>query len=93
MNYPSKSRLLKYFEGGPLWDYEAVNRLASEEGRNDAYFKWTARFWLMEMSGGGIMDIVEEGIDDGSHFAEGKLLSKYKLTEYGKKRIHDLLGD
>lgn len=91
MKYPCKSILLKSFENGPQWDYEAVDKLMSDENRNDAYFRWTARFWLMEMSGGGILDIVEEGIDDGSHFAEGKLLCRYQLTDYGKMRIADLL--
>ncbi len=91
MKYPCKSRLLRLFESGPLWDYEAIDTLVSDEGRNDAYFRWTARFWLMEMAGGGVLDIIEEGIDDGSHFGNGKLLSKYQLTDYGRMRIQDLL--
>ena len=91
MDYPCKSRLLRYFENGPLWDYESVDKLVSEEGRKDAYFRWTARFWLMEMSGGGVLDVIEEGIDDGSHFGEGKLISKYRLTDYGRMRIKELL--
>jgi len=93
MEYPKKALLLKSFLSGDQWDYEAVDALLEKEGVKSDYARWTARFWLMEMLSGGLLEIVEEEVDTGSHFGEGKVVSKYRITEYGRSRLAALVGD
>lgn len=93
MKYPTKTILLKSFEDKDQWDYEAVEALMKSEGTTSDYFKWTARFWMMEMLSGGLLEIVEEAVDDGSHFGEGKIVSKYRITDYARSRLDSMVRD
>lgn len=89
---PMKSRLLMSFEGHDMWDYEAVEPLLKEEGKSDSdYWRMTARFWLAELSINGLLEVLEEDVDDGSHFAPNKTIAKYRLTEYGLQVIDSML--
>ncbi|MBR2255731.1 MAG: hypothetical protein IJ856_08025 [Candidatus Methanomethylophilaceae archaeon] len=89
---PMKSRMLMYFENRDMWDYEAVDAILKEEGLSDSeYWRFTARFWLAELSISGLLEPLEEDVDDGSHFAPGKMISKYRLTEYGLQAIDSML--
>ena len=89
---PMKSRILMSFEGHDMWDYEAVEPVLREEGLADSeYWKLTARFWLAELSINGLLEVIEEDVDDGSHFAPNKSIAKYHLTEYGLQAIDSML--
>lgn len=88
---PTKSALLKSFKDGPMWDYEAVSKIQNEYGIDNDYWKFTLRFYLMELSGGGMLEVIEEAIDDGSRFKADSVVFKYKLTDFGSMRVETLL--
>lgn len=51
-----------------------------------------ARFWMAELSCGGIFSIVDVAADDGKRFEKGKVLYRYSLTDFGQARVNELLG-
>ncbi len=90
---PMKSKLLlQYYDGEAIWDYDSIDALLKSEGKEGSdYWKWTARFWLKELYINGFVEIVEEDLDDGSHFAKDKAVTKYRVTDYGKTVIDGML--
>jgi hypothetical protein len=92
VDLPLKSVLLKQFKEEPeQWDYEAIAVLLKKYGIDRPYWRLTARLWMAEMATCGLMDVVEQDIDDGTHFGEGKVLTKYRLTPLGTQRIETML--
>ncbi|MEL4305260.1 hypothetical protein [Methanococcoides sp. LMO-2] len=93
MRLPMKSRLIQLlYEKGEAWDFELTNSLLIEYGKSGDYWKWMARFWMTELAAGGILNIVDVEADDGSHFANDKVLYRYNLTDFGKSRVEEVLG-
>jgi hypothetical protein len=94
-NLPMKSRLLKAFKGTDgIWDHEAVESILASEGKSKSeHWRMTARFWLMEMAGGGLIESVEEAIGVNSYFGHRKVQYRYKLTDLGKNRVETMLED
>lgn len=89
---PLKSRLLKSFEGHDMWDYEAIPPILEEDGKADSeYWKLTARFWLAELTINGLLEVIDEDVDDGTYFGPNKSMAKYHLTEYGLQAIDSML--
>lgn len=89
---PMKSALLKSFKDkGPMWDYEAVDSILDEYGCKTDYYRFVLRFSLMELAGGGLLESVEEELDDGSHFKSDSVVTKYKITDFGLMRVESLL--
>lgn len=74
---------------GPQWDYEIAAGLAQNKGSagNNKRAAKRARVHLIEAAAIGIVVPVEYAIDTGIHFGEGKLLTRYALTEYGNERL------
>ena len=92
MSLPYKSLLLKSFkEKNEQWEYDAVKDLMASCNLNSDYWKYNARFWLMELQTCGLIEIVEQDIDDGTHYSEGRILTKYKVTGMGLDRIQNML--
>ena len=92
MSLPMKSELLTYLKDGKqYWDYELVDRLMKENGKDTEYWKFQFRFWLMEFQGCGLITDVEYAEDDGSKFREGNVLMKYVITDLGLERISSML--
>jgi len=89
---PLKSRLLMSFEGHDMWDYEAIPPVLKQDGLGDSeYWKLTARFWLAELSINGLLEALEEDVDDGTYFGADLMIAKYRLTDYGKEAIDTML--
>ncbi len=74
-----------------MWDHQAVSKLLSEEGLSSEYWKLVARAWLKEMAGGGIIESVEESINQGSYFGKDKVEYRYRITPLGKARVQTML--
>lgn len=91
MKLPMKSLLLKSFKEKDQWEQDAINDLMVEEGLTSDYWKWNARFWLAEMQSCGLLKPIEQTMDDGHFFEEGKVLTKYKLTPRGMDCIESML--
>lgn len=89
---PMKSELLKSFlDRNEMWDYEAVDGLMKLEDSSSDYLKMNARFWLMELSTNGMLEVVDQAMDDGTHFGQGKTVTRYKLTDFGRMKIETML--
>ena len=89
---PTKSALLKSFkEDGAMWDYDAVAKIPAAYDIENDYWKFTLRFYLMELAGGGLLEVVEEALDNGTHFKEDSVVFKYQLTDFGMMRVETLL--
>ncbi len=89
----SKSKLLKFYEKeGEIWEHKAIKEVMTQEGRTSAYWFSNARFWLIELEANGLLELVDTKIDEGE-MEKGKLLHKYKITEYGLSRAESMLRD
>lgn len=92
MDLPLKSELLKSFEDKhEQWEYDAIGDLMTENSLSSDYWKYNARFWLMELQSCGLVEPCEQEVDDGSHFAKGRILTKYRVTQGGLDRIEGML--
>jgi hypothetical protein len=78
-------RLLDQKDEG-MWDYEIADETLSEYGYQGAYWKGEVRLALTDLYSGGLVEDLEDKIDDGTHFKADKLLVKYKLTAFGRER-------
>lgn len=74
---------------GPSWDYEIAAELLNKAGKQHKDYRAAkrARAHLIEAAAIGIVVPVEYAIDTGEYFGEGKLLTRYALTEYGNERL------
>ncbi len=87
---PLKSRLVLEFQDGELWETEAISRLLEDEGTQSEYWKFNARFWMIEMAGSGVLKVVDQRMDD-SFYGSEKIVFKYRLTHLGQERIDKYL--
>ena len=87
---PLKSRLVLEFENEDLWETDAITCLLEDEGTDSDYWKFNARFWMIEMAGSGVLKVVDKKMDDTFYGTE-KIIFKYALTKLGKGRIDMLL--
>lgn len=72
-----------------IWDYEIANKILVEYNKSGAYWMGTVRVTLTDLYSSGLIDSVEEKIDDGTHFGSNKVLFKFKMTEFGIERMLD----
>lgn len=87
---PLKSRLVMEFLDGDMWEMEAIDRLLKDEGTDSEYWKFNARFWMIEMAGSGLLKAIDERIDD-EYYGMEKVVFRYTLTNLGRERIEKLL--
>lgn len=74
-----------------IWEIEAIEKmLATESGLNKEYWKNLAAFWLMEMTGNGVIQILEQR-DDSEYYGRELTISKYAPTELGMFRKETMI--
>ncbi len=71
------------------WDYMLVAQALAEYGVTGRRWVNSIRVALDEMASGGLIARVEERLDDGSYVAPGKVLFRYQLTDFGRRRMKD----
>lgn len=71
------------------WDYELIARALNEYGGSGRYAVNTIRVALDEMAAGGLIERLEEQLDDGTHVEAGTVLFRYRLTDFGRERMRD----
>lgn len=76
-----------YHDGDEIWDYDAVDTIVKEYGCDTEYNRLCLRFGLMELATGGMLECVEEQIDEKPYFKKDSVVCKYKITEFGLDRI------
>ncbi len=84
--------LLLYKNGDDIWDYDAVQRVLMDVGKDaNGIWKWYCRTYLIEMQTNALLVETDYALDDGSHFEEGKVLKRYRITDFGKRTVHSML--
>lgn len=71
------------------WDYDLVEQALGEYGVSGRHAINTIRVALDELAAGGLLERLEEKLDDGSHVGAGKVLFRYRLTDFGRARMRD----
>lgn len=71
------------------WDYELVAQTMAEYGTTSRQAMNTIRVALDEMASAGLLARLEEQLDDGTHLQAGKVLFRYGLTDFGRRRMRD----
>jgi len=85
-----KGRILQQLNEAPLlWDYQIADMILKEYGLSGDYWKGTVRVSLADLFSCGLIESVEEAIDDGKHFGCDKVLFRYRLSDFGKVRMQD----
>ncbi|MCP4316436.1 MAG: DMT family transporter [Hyphomicrobiales bacterium] len=70
-----------------LWDHEIMHAVFDEYGRAGDYWKGDIRATLTDLYSGGLVEELEDDLDDGTYFAKGKILMKFKLSPLGAERM------
>ena len=86
-----KGFILCLLEAAPegLWDFEIMERVLQGYGRPGRYWRGAVRSTLTDLYSGALIEELEEGLDDGRHFGAGKILLKFGLTPFGRRRMAD----
>lgn len=79
-------RLLDEYQDG-LWDYEIAQKVMTEYQHSGDYWKGEVRATLTDLFSGALLEEVEDQLDDGKYFGVGKVLVKFKLSPFGRKRM------
>lgn len=81
--------LVELSNADSLWDHELVSLALSEYGLSGNYWINAQRAALEELAAAGLVNRIAERLDDGHHVGNGKILFKYKLSEFGRNRMRD----
>ncbi len=72
-----------------LWDYDIMRQVLAEYHHTGAYWKGEVRVTLTDLFSGGLIEELEDKLDDDEHFGPGKVLVKFRLTGFGRERMID----
>jgi hypothetical protein len=72
-----------------LWDHQIAEQVLKEYGLRGDYWRGTVRVTLTDLHAGGLIEEIEQALDDGSHFGDGKVLFKFRLSPFGLERMRD----
>ncbi|PLR81271.1 hypothetical protein CVD25_05450 [Bacillus canaveralius] len=72
-----------------IWDYNIADKILTEYQLAGDYAKGNVRVTLTDLFSGALIETIEEKIDEGEHFGEGKILFKFALTSFGEQRMRD----
>ena len=79
-------RLLDENKDG-LWDYEIAQKVLAEYRHSGDYWCGEVRATLTDLFSGALLEEIEDRLDDGEYFGAGKVLVKFKLTPFGRRRM------
>jgi hypothetical protein len=72
-----------------LWDHQIAEQVLKEYGLRGPYWRGNVRLTLTDLYAGGLLEEMDQGLDDGSHFGDGKVLFKFRLSPFGLERMRD----
>lgn len=86
-----KGYLLRTLHQNPegLWDHQIAGAAMEEYQLCGGYWKGLVRVTLADLYSSGLVEHAGEALDDGTHFARGRILFKYRLTDFGRRRMTD----
>ena len=72
-----------------IWDWQVTDRILAEYDLAGAYWRGNTRITLTDLFSSGIIESVEEKIDDDGYFGVGRILFKFRLNDFGRQRMRD----
>jgi len=72
-----------------IWDWQVADALLAEYGLSGAYWRGNTRVTLTDLFSSGIIESVEETLDDRAYFGKGRVLFKFRLNDFGRQRMRD----
>jgi hypothetical protein len=87
-----KGRLLQLINDSKdegLWDWQVTDLIMAEYGLEGPYWRGNTRVTLADLFSSGIIESVEEKIDDDGYFGVGRILFKFRLNDFGRQRMLD----
>lgn len=72
-----------------IWDWQVTDLILSEYRLAGAYWRGNTRVTLTDLFSSGIIESVEEKIDDQGYFGVGRILFKFRLNDFGRQRMQD----
>lgn len=87
-----KGRILQLInakQDAGIWDWQVTDALMSEFGLSGAYWRGNTRVTLTDLFSSGIIESVEEKLDDEAYFGAGRVLFKFRVNDFGRQRMRD----
>jgi len=87
-----KGRILQLInakEDAGIWDWQVTDALMKEFDLSGAYWRGNTRVTLTDLFSSGIIESVEEKLDDQAYFGAGRVLFKFRLNDFGRQRMRD----
>jgi len=72
-----------------IWDSELISKAMKEYALDGLYWMNGFSVALDELAAAGLVVRLESKLDDGTHFALGRLMFNYKLSDFGRERMID----
>ncbi|WP_373184786.1 hypothetical protein [Halopseudomonas sp.] len=72
-----------------IWDWQVTDALMKEFDLSGAYWRGNTRVTLADLFSSGIIESVEEELDDQAYFGAGRILFKFRLNDFGRQRMRD----
>lgn len=72
-----------------LWDHQIAQQVLNEYGLHGQYWRGNVRLTLTDLYAGGLLEEMDQALDDGSHFGDGKVLFKFRVSPFGLERMRD----
>ncbi len=83
-----KGRILQLLDqSGAQWDNDICDAILKEYGLAGRYWTGTVRMTLTDLHSGGLIDYTESKIGKGSDDGAERLLTAYRLNEFGRSRM------
>lgn len=84
--YPIKFQIIKaLLDGGEHWNYEIVPPIQESCGMGSDYGRDSINFDLLELLSAGMIEDLEQQVDEDGIFKKGFLLHKYRITDFGRE--------
>ncbi len=83
--------LVALYKNEGLWEDELIFKVMEQEGLSSDYWKWTFRYYLIELAANGLIEPTESKFGDDSNFGPDHSVSKYKVTGFGADKVEGML--
>lgn len=72
-----------------IWDWQVTDALMKEFDLSGPYWRGNTRVTLTDLFSSGIIESVEEELDNQAYFGAGRILFKFRLNDFGRQRMRD----
>ncbi|HKJ89061.1 MAG TPA: hypothetical protein VKA48_11215 [Gammaproteobacteria bacterium] len=72
-----------------LWDHQIAERVMEEYSHRGRYWQGAVRLTLTDLYSCGLIEEVEDDLDDGTHFGRDRILIRYALSDFGRERMRE----